>query len=174
MGGGCRRDRHRRRRGRGGVGRFRYHGGTKISGGCVIDVIDCPNCDGTGRVASPLRTAEDCAECDGTAEVYSETVIEGFPARDEASALANRRAADHEAPPCCFTPHLCGGPHEDCYDALRAEEAVRMEAEAVGIADAVARLHDALDEAEHVCDAPHPYCSRDGHADTFPAPDQDR
>jgi hypothetical protein len=24
-------------------------------------------------------------------------------------------------PPCCHTPNLCGGPHPDCYEALRAE-----------------------------------------------------
>lgn len=45
-----------------------------------------------------------------------------YEADAEALPEFNRlRVADHTTPPCCSQPALCGGPHEDCYDATRAE-----------------------------------------------------
>ncbi|GHF94548.1 hypothetical protein Shyd_65220 [Streptomyces hydrogenans] len=115
---------------------------------------DCQQCDGTGRVTYPDTAPEGCGEC---------TQLTPCANPRAGCYVTPPRLADHEAPPCCHTPALCGGPHKDCYDAARAEAVT--DALLVTAPDGVTDI--AFPEAEHECDAPHPYCSRDGHADRW-------
>ncbi|GGR51419.1 hypothetical protein GCM10010282_50400 [Streptomyces roseolus] len=128
--------------------------------GSVIDALraDCTECEGTGRIIVDSAVIDAVREAE--AEVARAAVPDTFKAPDlctaceEQGPCADPGAGCIVTPPCCFQPQLCGGPHEDCPEALRAAEAC----------EAVLSTPDAK-AGEHTCDAPHPYCSLDGHAD---------
>ncbi|WP_432112773.1 hypothetical protein [Streptomyces sp. S1] len=113
-----------------------------------VPVLDpgCEQCSGTGLV-----------DVDSTVRQHAEdraTVANSFAAPALCVTCTPERPCDPPragcivAPPCCYTPQLCGGPHEGC----------RTAADAVAAGDADTDTTAGIDTDPCDCDA------------TFPAP----
>ena len=54
---------------------------------------------------------EACSTCERDLEAFADAIV--GPPHPEPETLG---------PPCCYTPNLCGGPHEHCAEALGGHE----------------------------------------------------